>query len=60
MTNLNLTFDPTRCFIGGEWVAPAGGETLPLEDPSTGETIGAIARGGAEDIDRAVAAARSG
>lgn len=56
--DLNLTFDPTRCFIGGEWVTPASGETLPLEDPSTGETIGAIARGGADDIDRAVAAAR--
>jgi aldehyde dehydrogenase (NAD+) len=39
-------------------VAPASGETLPLENPSTGETIGAIARGGAADIDAAVAAAR--
>jgi aldehyde dehydrogenase (NAD+) len=56
---VKFKFDPTRCFIGGEWVAPAGGETLPLEDPSTGETIGAIARGGADDIDRAVSAARS-
>jgi aldehyde dehydrogenase (NAD+) len=57
-TNLNLFFDPTKCFIGGRWVAPAAGGTLPLENPSTGETIGAIARGQAADIDAAVVAAR--
>jgi aldehyde dehydrogenase (NAD+) len=56
---LNLTFDPTRCFIGGRWVRPASGDALPLENPSTGETIGGIARGGAADIDAAVAAARA-
>ena len=42
--DLDLFFDPTRCYIGGEWVKPNGQETLPLEDPSTGEVIGAIAR----------------
>ncbi|HQZ12255.1 MAG TPA: aldehyde dehydrogenase family protein [Devosia sp.] len=58
MTDLNLFFDPTKCFIGGRWVAPVGGATLPLENPSTGEMIGAIARGQAADIDAAVAAAK--
>jgi aldehyde dehydrogenase (NAD+) len=58
-TDLDLFFDPTRCFIGGQWVKPNGQETLPLENPSTGETIGAIARGTADDIDRAVVAARA-
>ncbi|MGB2201250.1 MAG: aldehyde dehydrogenase family protein [Pseudooceanicola atlanticus] len=53
----DLWFDPAKCLIGGEWVAPSGGATLPLFDPSTGEEIGAIARGGAEDIDAAVASA---
>jgi aldehyde dehydrogenase (NAD+) len=56
---LNLTFDPTRCFIGGRWVAPVSGDTLPLENPSTGETIGGIARGTGADIDAAIAAARA-
>jgi len=56
--SLNLWFDPTKCFIGGRWVAPAGGETLPLENPSDGAIICQIAKGGAADIDRAVAAAR--
>ena len=58
-TDLNLWFDPTRCFIGGEWVKPNGQQTLPIENPSTGETIGAIARGEAYDVDRAVTAAHT-
>ncbi|MDP1731579.1 MAG: aldehyde dehydrogenase family protein [Devosia sp.] len=59
MTDLPLFFDPTRCFIGGEWILPNGQETLPLENPSTGEIIAGIARGRAADIDAAVTAARA-
>jgi aldehyde dehydrogenase (NAD+) len=58
MTKLDLFFDPTKCFISGRWVAPVGGEYLPIENPSTGESIGEIARGKAADIEAAVAAAR--
>lgn len=54
----DLWFDPSRCLIGGRWVAPEGGETLPLVDPSTGGEIGQIARGRAADVDAAVGAAR--
>ncbi|MEO7150733.1 MAG: aldehyde dehydrogenase family protein, partial [Burkholderiaceae bacterium] len=46
-------------FISGQWVAAASGETLPVIDPSTGEVFDQIARGGAADVDRAVAAARA-
>ncbi|MCV0425423.1 MAG: aldehyde dehydrogenase family protein [Roseibium sp.] len=53
----DLWFDPTKCLIGGKWVAPSSGEQLPLRNPSTGERIGSIARGTADDIDAAVAAA---
>ena len=42
---LNLWFDPTKCFIGGQWVPAVAGETLPLENPSDGSTICDIARG---------------
>ena len=56
---LPLWFDPSKCLIGGRWVAPAGGQVLPLVDPSTGEEIGVIARGQAEDVDAAVAAAEA-
>ncbi len=60
MTNsLNLWFDPTKCLIGGRWLAPEGGQTLPLENPSTGEVIGAIARGTDADVNAAVLAART-
>ena len=56
--DLNLFFDPTRCFIGGEWRVPNGQETLPVENPSTGEAMAEIARGTAADIDHAIMAAR--
>ncbi len=59
MSELNLFFDPTKCFIGGHWVAPLGGGYLPIENPSTGATIGTIPRGTSADIDAAVAAARA-
>lgn len=54
---MQLWFDPAEVFIGGRWFLPASGETLPLENPSTGEEIGRIARGNAQDIDNAVSAA---
>ncbi len=48
-----------RNFIGGEWVEPAGGETLPMIAPSDGQRFAEIARGTAADIDAAVGAARA-
>ena len=45
-------------FIDGAFVAPASENTLPVEDPATGETIAQIPAGNADDIDRAVKAAR--
>ena len=46
-------------YIDGQWVASASGETLPVIDPSTGEAFDQLARGNADDIDRAVRAARA-
>nr|WP_245723383.1 aldehyde dehydrogenase family protein [Lutimaribacter saemankumensis] len=57
--DLPLWFDPAKCLIGGHWVAPAQGGTLPLYDPSTGAQIGEIARGTGDDIDAAVSAAEA-
>src|SRR5919109_186562 len=45
-------------FIGGEWTTAAEGETEPVQNPATGETIVEVAKGTQEDVDRAVAAAR--
>jgi alpha-ketoglutaric semialdehyde dehydrogenase len=47
-----------RNYIGGEWVDAAGGETFESVNPATGETIGAFPKSSAEEVDRAVAAAR--
>ncbi len=47
-----------QLLIGGQWVDAANGATTEIEDPATESTIAEVACGGAEDIDRAVAAAR--
>ena len=48
-----------RNFIGGEWVDAASGETFESVSPANGDTIGAFPRSSAEDVDRAVAAAKA-
>ncbi|NIZ11911.1 aldehyde dehydrogenase family protein [Phaeobacter sp. HF9A] len=48
----------TELYIDGAFVAPAGGATLPAVDPATEQVFAQVASGGAEDIDRAVRAAR--
>jgi len=48
----------TQCFIGGQWVPAASGKTFETVNPATEEVIASVAEGDAEDIDRAVAAAR--
>ena len=45
-------------FIGGEFVAPLGGTYFPNTNPATGRVFSEVAEGSAEDIDRAVQAAR--
>jgi acyl-CoA reductase-like NAD-dependent aldehyde dehydrogenase len=49
---------PHRLLIDGDWVEAADGRTLETIDPATGQPITTFAHGGAEDVDRAVAAAR--
>ena len=48
-----------RSVIGGQRVAAASGETFAKSSPIDGRKLGDIARGRAEDIDAAVAAART-
>ena len=50
---------PRGHIIGRDFVPARPGGTLPVIDPSTGETFGEIARGSAADIDVAVATARA-
>jgi acyl-CoA reductase-like NAD-dependent aldehyde dehydrogenase len=49
---------PHRLVIGGERPEAADGRTFETLDPSTGSTIAEVPQAGAEDVDRAVRAAR--
>lgn len=48
-----------QCWIGGRFVPSASGQRFESVNPATGGVLTDVARGGAEDIDRAVAAARA-
>ena len=48
-----------RMLIGGEWVDAASGETFETVNPFTGRAWATVPRARAEDVDRAVAAARA-
>jgi len=48
-----------KFFIGGGWVDPAGAETRNVINPATEQPVARIVMGTAEDVDRAVAAARA-
>jgi len=47
-----------RLYIDGKFVDAASGKTFETPNPATGETLARVAEGDAEDIDRAVRAAR--
>ena len=49
----------SKNFVGGEWVAAASGLTFESVVPATGEVLGAFPRSAADDVDRAVAAAKA-
>ena len=48
-----------RLFIGGEWVEPRGDGRIDVVDATTEEVMGRIPEGTPEDVESAVAAARS-
>ena len=48
-----------QLLIGGRWVPAASGETFDTFNPADGSLLAQLARGGAVDVDRAVAAARA-
>lgn len=48
-----------QMFIGGLWVDAASGQTFETRNPATGEVVATVPRGGKQDIERAVAAARN-
>src|SRR5690349_24289053 len=53
-------YPKVQLLIDGQWCDSASGETLPVVNPATGETIGTVARAGKADLDRALEAAAKG
>ncbi|HWH81893.1 MAG TPA: aldehyde dehydrogenase family protein, partial [Burkholderiaceae bacterium] len=54
-----IPFEASQQLVGGVWQPSADGRTLALDNPSDGSELARIARGGAADIDAAVAAAQA-
>lgn len=54
-TQLNGTLNN---YIGGEWVASSGKETLDVRNPATGELLAKVPLSTKEDVDRAVQSAQ--
>src|SRR5438876_2707002 len=54
-----VTVRTLQNFVGGEWVDSTGDSVRPIVSPVTGETLAEVPDASAEDIDRAVAAARA-
>ncbi|MEM8788428.1 MAG: aldehyde dehydrogenase family protein [Pseudomonadota bacterium] len=57
MDGPDMGFDPAEILIGGVWQRTEN--TLSVQNPSTGAEIARIARGGAAEVDAAVAAAHT-
>ncbi len=56
---MSVSVTQHKQFIGGEWVESASGETMEVLNPATGEPIAEVPRSTAEDVDRAVDAAKT-
>ena len=59
MTETQVATDRTKLYIDGEWVASAGTGTIDVINATTEEVIGTIAEGTADDVAKAVAAAKA-
>ena len=55
---MSTTVSKHQNFVGGEWVDATDGETMEVLNPATGETIAEVPRSSADDVDRAVQAAK--
>jgi succinate-semialdehyde dehydrogenase / glutarate-semialdehyde dehydrogenase len=53
-------YSDVMLFIDGQWTKAAGGRTIPVVNPATGEPIGTVAHADKSDLDRALEAADKG
>ena len=55
---MSVAVEQHKNLIGGEWVDASSGETMEVINPATGEKIAEVPAASAEDVDRAVQAAK--
>jgi 1-pyrroline dehydrogenase len=55
---MSVTVSSYKNLVGGEWLDSGSGETMEVINPATGDTIAEVPRGTAEDVGRAVDAAK--
>jgi len=55
---MSVTVSSYKNIVGGEWVDSASGETMEVLNPATGETIAEVPSATADDVGRAVDAAK--
>ena len=55
---MSVSVTQHKMFVGGEWVESTSGETMEVVNPATGEAIAEVPRGTAEDVEKAVDAAK--
>lgn len=55
-----MSYPNVNLFIDGAWTPAASGQTIPIANPATGETIGRVAHAERPDLDRALEAAARG
>ncbi|MGH3010620.1 MAG: gamma-aminobutyraldehyde dehydrogenase [Gaiellaceae bacterium] len=56
---MSVAVSQHKNYIGGEWVDSAGGETMEVVNPATGEAIAEVPASNEEDANRAVEAAKA-
>jgi aldehyde dehydrogenase (NAD+) len=56
---IGLMVELAASYVAGKWLMGANGQRLEVTSPTTGELVGSIGVAGREEVDAAVAAARS-
>ena len=57
--DIHALFPDGTHLIGGEWIPARGGDTIPVLNPATGETLATVPRGGPDDVADAVSPRRT-
>lgn len=54
---MSVVSERSRMYVGGQWIGAAGGGTMLVKNPATGEVLAELPDAGEEDVRQAVASA---